>query len=131
MKKNNLIPSNKKFGFFLSFVFGLLAVYSILFLSNNFIIVFFILSFSVLLITFLIARILYPINFLWFQLGLLLGKIFSPIIISLLFFVVVSPLAIISRLLGRDELNLRKKETNTYWVKVRKKFSKKTFFNQY
>ena len=131
MKTNSLIPSNKRFGFFLSFVFGLLAIYSILFLSNNFIIIFFILSFSVLLITFLTAKILYPLNFLWFHLGLLLGKIFSPIIISLLFFVVVSPIAMISRLLGRDELNLRKKQTNTYWVKVKKKFSKKTFFNQY
>lgn len=61
-------------------------------------------------------RILRPLNLLWFKFGMLLGKIVAPIVISAVFFVIVTPMALIMKLLGKDPLS-RKREPDaaTYW----------------
>jgi hypothetical protein len=46
-----------------------------------------------------------------------LGKIFSPVIMLLIFFVVVTPIGLIMRLLGKDLLNLKKNNNKSYWMK--------------
>ena len=62
--------------------------------------------------------VLSPLNKLWFQFGLLLGKIVSPIVMSLVFFLTVLPTGIIMRLLGKDLLNRKiDRSATTYWVK--------------
>jgi hypothetical protein len=62
--------------------------------------------------------VLTPLNRLWFQFGLLLGKIVSPIVMSLVFFLTVLPTGIIMRLLGKDLLNRRiDRSAPSYWVK--------------
>ena len=48
---------------------------------------------------------------------MLLGKVVSPIVMGLVFFVVVTPTGLIMRLLKKDLLNLKKKNSNTYWIK--------------
>ena len=62
------------------------------------------------------SNVLSPLNKLWFRFGLLLGKIISPIIMGIIFFLVVTPIAIIMRLFKKDILNLEFKENNTYWI---------------
>ncbi len=65
----------------------------------------------------LIPRALAPANRLWFKLGLLLHAMVSPIVMALLFFVVVTPTALIMRALGKDPLRLRfDPDAPTYWV---------------
>ena len=62
--------------------------------------------------------VLTPLNRLWFQFGLLLGKIVSPIVMSLVFFLTVLPTGIIMRLLGKDLLNRKiDRSAPSYWVK--------------
>ena len=62
--------------------------------------------------------VLAPLNKLWFRFGLLLGKIVTPIVMSLVFFLTVLPTGIIMRLLGRDLLNRKMdRSAPTYWVK--------------
>jgi len=62
--------------------------------------------------------VLSPLNKLWFQFGLLLGKIVSPIVMSLVFFLTVLPTGIIMRLLGKDLLNRKiDRSAPSYWVK--------------
>ena len=59
-----------------------------------------------------------PLNKLWFQFGLLLGKIVAPIVMSLVFFLTVLPTGIIMRLLGKDLLNRKiDRSAPSYWVK--------------
>ena len=55
-------------------------------------------------------------NRLWLQLGLLLGRIVSPIALGLLFFLAVTPIGFIMRLAGKDPL-LLKRDTGaaSYW----------------
>ena len=55
---------------------------------------------------------------MWFQFGLLLGKIVTPIIMLLVFFLTVLPTGLIMRLLGKDLLNQKiDRSSPSYWIK--------------
>ena len=69
------------------------------------------------------SSILTPLNLLWFKFGMLLGRIVSPIIMSLIFFAVVTPIAILAKIVKKDFLNLDKEKNlkrKTYWNKKEK-----------
>ena len=66
-----------------------------------------------------IARpsILGPLNRAWAKLGLLLGQVFNPILLGVVFFLVVTPMAVIRKLLGKDSLHLKSKSNlESYWI---------------
>ena len=69
-----------------------------------------------LIITITNADALLPLNKLWMKFGILLGMIISPIIMGIIFFVIFTPIAILMRLSGRDELRLRLKKKKTHWI---------------
>ena len=59
-----------------------------------------------------------PLNRLWFLLGMMLGKIMTPVVMSLLFFVVVTPVGFLMRAFGQDPLRLkRERNAESYWIK--------------
>ena len=66
-----------------------------------------------------IARpsILGPLNRAWAKFGLLLGQVFNPLLLGVVFFLVVTPIAVVLRLWGKDSLHL-KSESNlkSYWI---------------
>ena len=63
---------------------------------------------------------LHPFNRVWTKLGLILGRVVSPIVLGLLFFVVVTPTGFLVRLLGKDPLRLTSDpESNSYWIERR------------
>ena len=62
------------------------------------------------------SKILYPLNTTWFKLGLLLGKLISPIVMGVIFFLVVTPIGLLMRILNKDLLNLNKNSNNSYWI---------------
>ena len=66
---------------------------------------------------FLLIIILTPLNRLWFKFGIFLGKIISPIILGIIFFLVVTPTGILLRLFGKDVINLKYNKNNSYWIK--------------
>jgi len=68
------------------------------------------------LVTFRVPRVLAPFNKVWFRLGQTLGRIVNPIVLGAIFFLVVTPVAVISRALGRDELRLKRRKVGSYWV---------------
>jgi hypothetical protein len=77
------------------------------------------LSASVLMaaIAFAWPRILHPLNVAWFNLGLLLHRIVSPLIMGLLFFAVVTPVGITMRVWGKRPLNLGfDPKAPSYWI---------------
>ena len=124
-----VLPSNQKFGFFFALVFSLLSIY--FFFSENIFwsYIFGIPALILIIITPINADILSPLNKLWFNFGLLLGKIVSPIIMGLIFFGIFTPIAIFFRLIGRDELHLKYKKKSTYWIK-RDKLNRSESFTQ-
>lgn len=65
---------------------------------------------------FLAPRALRPLNVLWFRFGMLLHRIVSPIVMGFLFFVTVTPIALLMRALGKDLLRLRRSDAKSYWI---------------
>lgn len=128
----NQLPSNKKFGVFFSIVFIMVAIYAHWGFKSDFSI--FALSISTLfaVTAFLAPQLLSPLNSLWYGLGLLLGKIVSPIVLGIIFFVLITPISLITRLFGRDEMKIKKRSVKSYWV-VRSHAgpSSDSFKNQY
>jgi hypothetical protein len=70
-----------------------------------------------LLFALVAPKVLAPLNKLWTKLGLLLGKIMAPIVLGLLLFLVVTPIGVLMRLLGKDPLRLRlDAKSKSYWI---------------
>ena len=64
------------------------------------------------------ARDFHPLNRVWTQFGAALHKIVSPVVLGLLFFAVVTPLAMLMRLLGKDPLRRGfDSGASSYWLK--------------
>ncbi|MBG0812130.1 hypothetical protein IY145_22565 [Methylosinus sp. H3A] len=58
------------------------------------------------------------LNALWFALGQTLHKIVNPIVMGVLFFGVLTPIAVVFRLLSRDPLALRfDAAADSYWTR--------------
>ena len=109
------ISSNRSFGIVFFIVFLLIALYPLL-KDNDLRIWSLVISFIFLILGLINSKILTPLNRLWFKFGLLLGKFISPLIMGIIFFVVVTPIGIIMRLLKKDLLNLRYNKKETYWI---------------
>lgn len=61
--------------------------------------------------------ILAPLNRFWIKLGLLMNRVVSPLMLAMLFFVVVTPIGLIMRLIGKDLLRLRHEPgARSYWI---------------
>ena len=109
------LPSNRKFGIFFTFVFVATATYFFWEGSTQVSVILGVLAAVFALVTIIKSELLLPLNKLWMSLGLLLGVIISPIVLGVLFFFLFTPIAFLMRLLGRDELRLKKFEAKSYW----------------
>lgn len=69
-----------------------------------------------LLVALAAPAVLAPLNRLWAKVGLLLSKIVNPVIMALLFFVVITPIGLIMRALGKDPLRLKTTGETSYWI---------------
>ena len=115
MEKKIKVSSNKSFGIVFSIFFLLISVYPLL---NNDPIYYWSLfvSFIFLVLGLMNSKILSPLNVLWFKFGILLGKIVSPVVMGIIFFLVVTPISIILKMFGKDVLNLKFNNNKTYWI---------------
>ena len=109
------IGSNRSFGIVFSIAFLLISLYPLI-NAENLRLWSLIISIVFFVLGIINSNLLKPLNKLWFKFGLLLGKIISPFIMGMIFFVVVTPIAILMRLLRKDLLNLKFNRNNTYWI---------------
>jgi len=112
MKPN--IGSNRSFGIVFFIVFLIISLWPLL-NSNEIRIWAFIISLVFLVLGLLNSKILTPLNKIWFKFGIFLGNIISPIVMGLIYFVVVTPIALLLKVSGKDVLSLKKTKSNTYW----------------
>lgn len=61
----------------------------------------------VLLITMTIPILLKPFAYLWFGLSRIMGEVVSRLLLSVLFFFVVTPIGILVRLCGKDSMRVK------------------------
>ena len=110
------ISSNRSFGIVFFVVFLLIAIFPLA-SSGDIRIWSLIISFIFIILGLLNSKILTPLNKLWFKFGVILGKIISPIIMGIIFFLVVTPIGLIMKVLGKELLRLKyNKKDNTYWI---------------
>ena len=115
MRENIQIGSNKSFGIVFFLVFLLISLYPLTY-DGEIKIWSLIISFIFLILGLLNSKFLTPLNKIWFKFGILLGKIVSPLIMGAIFFLVVTPIGIILRLMGKDVLNLKYNKNKSYWI---------------
>ena len=109
------ISSNRSFGIVFFVVFLIIALYPLTY-SEEARVWSVIISLIFLVLGLLNSKILTPLNKLWFKFGILLGKLVSPLIMGMIFFLVVTPIGLIMRLLGKDVLNLKYNKNKSYWI---------------
>ena len=114
--KKHFEKQSKHFGLLLSIFFFILAVYLIfnksIFLGQFLLI----LSGTFFLVSIAIPKSLSRITKLWLRFGDILGRVVSPITLGLIFFILIAPIGMLTRLFGRDELLLKKKNKKSYWL---------------
>ena len=125
------LPSNRKFGYFFALVFAVGAAF--LYSSEHRILLSVLVATSLLLllIAWIQSDILLPLNKLWMRCGALFGMIVSPIVLGLIFFGLVTPVAVLTRLIGRDELRLKFAQKSSYWIVRGEPISSESFKNQF
>ena len=109
------LGSNRSFGIVFFIVFLLIALYPLI-SSGEIRIWSLVVSITFLILGLINSNILKPLNKIWFKFGLFLGKIISPIIMGLVFFLVVTPIGLIMKTLRKDLLNLKYNKNKTYWI---------------
>tara|TARA_B100001057_G_C22506877_1_gene816263 strand:+ start:332 stop:709 length:378 start_codon:yes stop_codon:yes gene_type:complete len=112
----NKIENNKSFGILFFIVFILVSFWPIL--SDNQIRIWaLVLSLSFLLLGIINSKILTPLKYGWIKFGEILGKVIAPIVMGFIYFVIVTPIGLLMRLVGKDLLNLKYNTKETYWIK--------------
>jgi hypothetical protein len=126
------IPKNRDFGFFWSTIFLLAGIYTFYFHGAIWGVGFLLLCIFTFTISVFKEGYLQPLNKAWMRLGLILGKVISPIVLGIIFFGIFFPVGITIRLSGRDELHLRLRREKSHWInRTSDSTNVSSFNNQY
>tara|TARA_B100000767_G_scaffold58838_1_gene54616 strand:- start:581 stop:964 length:384 start_codon:yes stop_codon:yes gene_type:complete len=117
------MPTNRNFGVVFFFVFLIISLFPLL-KNENIRIWSIIIALAFLVLGLLNSKFLTSLNKIWFRFGIILGSIVSPIVMGIVFYTIVTPTSLIMRALGKNLLNLKKRNKKTYWVERSKIKSK-------
>lgn len=110
------LPSEKSFGLVMAGFFAAIGIFRA-WKRGSINPVLFLISAAFLAAAFFRPQLLKTLNILWAKFGLLLGKVMTPIVMGIIFFLVVSPLGIFMRMLGKDPLQLEfEPDLKSYWI---------------
>ena len=115
MKKS----SSKSFGYLFFGVFLALAVWVYVKNQN---LNYWLIGTSVvfLVLTLIKSKLLDVLNDLWIKFGELLGKIIAPIVMSIVFFLIVTPIGLVLKIVKKDLLKLKFNNDKSYWIEKSK-----------
>ena len=112
MKRRN---SNKGFGILFFVVFLIISIWPIS--SGGDLRLWSVsIAFIFLILGILNSKILTPLKKIWIKFGELLGKIISPIVFGIIFFLLITPIGLLMKILGKDLLNIKYTKNKTYWI---------------
>ena len=116
MNPNIRIGSNRNFGLVFFFVFLIVSLLPLL-KEEPFRIWSIVISIIFLILGLMNSKLLTPLNKLWFKFGLFLGSIVSPIVMGIVFFLVITPIGFVMKIMGKDLLNKKKdNDKKSYWI---------------
>ena len=113
------ISSNRSFGLVFFVVFLLVGIWP-LFGEQSLRIWSLVVSLIFLVLGILNSKLLTPLNLVWTKFGELLGRIIAPIAMGVVYFVIITPIGLFMRLIGKDLLRTKSSKNNSYWIKREK-----------
>lgn len=111
--------SNKNFGIVFFIVFLLIAVWPLID-GQSLRVWSLIVSLIFLVLGLLNSKLLNPLNLAWVKFGKILGKIVAPIVMGVIYFIIITPIGLFLRLIGKDLLQTKFSKNNSYWIKREK-----------
>lgn len=128
--ENQKQSSDRFFGLTFFVVFLIIALWPLLH-SGAVSLPFFGIALGFLGISLVAPALLGPLNRLWLKFGALLHSITSPIILGIMFYLVILPIGLIMRLLGKDFLRLKfDRASSSYWIRREPPGPEKTSLNR-
>jgi len=112
--KNN-ISSNRTFGILFFVVFLFIGLWPLINLGEPRIWSL-IISVIFLILGLINSKLLSPLNKIWVMFGELIGKIIAPIVMGIVFFIIITPIGLFMRLIGKDLLQTKFSKKNSYWI---------------
>ena len=114
----NSIKSSKKdlksFGFTIGFILLIIGVFFLI--KDKELFVYFFSIGSILIATgFIVPMLLRPFYKIWMSFAVIIGWIMTRIILIVLFFSIITIIGLFAKLLGKDFLNLKSKNNESYW----------------
>ena len=111
----------RKFGLLVGGVFAILG--ALMWARGKGHFVYFLTPGLLLIVLGLIApRILKPVYVAWMSLAIVLGFVVSHVILTIFFFLVITPIGLAARCAGRDFLRLKlERQARTYWLPVERR----------
>ena len=117
------MSSNRNFGLVFFVVFLIFSFWPLTY-DGSIRIWFAIISLIFLILGLMNSKLLTPLNKLWFKFGIILGAIIAPISMGVVFFLVITPIGLTMRIMGKDLLRKKyDKKKETYWIKRDKSVS--------
>ena len=113
------VSSNRNFGIVFFVVFLLISIWPIID-GHSLRIWSLIISFTFLFLGLLNSKILSHLNLLWIKFGEILGKIIAPLVMGIIYFIVITPIGLFMRFIGKDILGKKFLKTQSYWIKREK-----------
>ena len=113
----NINSNNKNirdFAIVMGIIFLFIGIYLFFKESDSYIVSFYVFG-AFIAFGFLMPIMLKPLFFIWMVFAAILGWVMTRIILSLLFYFIVSPIGIILKLFNKDFLNLNNQSNNSYW----------------
>lgn len=109
------ISSNRSFGIVFFSIFLIISLYPLI-NGESLRVEALIISLVFLFLAILNSRALTSLNIIWFKFGIFLSKYFSPLIMGIIFFLIVTPIGLIMRFFKKDLLNLKFNQDKSYWI---------------
>ena len=114
------MSSNRNFGLVFFVVFLIFSFWPLTY-DGSIRVWFAIISLIFLILGLMNSKLLTPLNKLWFKFGIILGAIIAPISMGVVFFLVITPIGLTMRIMGKDLLRKKyDKKKETYWIKCDK-----------
>ena len=112
------IGSNRSFGLVFFVVFLIISFWSFRGNLNEVSILPFFIAIIFLILGLMKSNLLTPLNKIWFRFGIILGAVIAPIIMAIIFFLVVTPIGLLMKIMGKDLLKKKyNKAAKSYWIK--------------
>ena len=104
----------KSFGFIIGFILMLISVF-LFFREKDSFIYFFSIGLIFNGLGIIIPAALKPFYKIWMTFAIIIGWVMTRVILSVLFYLIISTIGIFARLVGKDFLNLKSKSNESYW----------------